>query len=95
MKPQKKPFDTKAFLAKVGEGRSVAVYRKKQAVFSQGDAADSVFYIQKGKVKLSVVSKSGKEAVIAILGAAISSGRVASLGSRCAWRRLPPCRTLP
>ena len=63
------PFDPKSFLAKVGKGRSIGKYRKDQVVFSQGDAADSVFYIQKGKVKLTVVSEQGKEAVVAIHGA--------------------------
>jgi len=61
------PFDPKAFLAKIGEGRSNARYRKEEVVFSQGDVADAVFYIQKGKVKVSVVSEQGKEAVIAML----------------------------
>jgi len=61
-------FDTKAFLARVGDGRSIGKYRKGQVVFSQGDAGDAVFYIQKGKAKLTVVSEQGKEAVIAILG---------------------------
>jgi CRP-like cAMP-binding protein len=62
-------FDPKVFLAKVGKGRSLADYKKKKMVFSQGDPADSIFYIQKGKVKLTVVSEQGKEAVVAILGA--------------------------
>ena len=62
------PFDPATFLAKVGEGRSILVYRKNQAVFAQGDKADAVFYLQKGKVKLTVVSNQGKEAVVAILG---------------------------
>jgi CRP-like cAMP-binding protein len=62
-------FDPKVFLAKVGKGRTLADYKKNQRVFSQGDAADALFYIQNGKVKLTVVSKQGKEAVIAILGA--------------------------
>ena len=48
-------FDPKTFLAKVGEGRSIGSYRKDQVVFSQGDPADAVFYIQKGKVKVTVV----------------------------------------
>jgi CRP-like cAMP-binding protein len=64
----KPPFDPKEFLAKVGGGRTISKYRKKQAVFSQGDAADAVFYIQKGKVKITVLSERGKEAVVAILG---------------------------
>jgi CRP-like cAMP-binding protein len=62
------PFDPKVFLAKVDGGRTISKYRKNQTVFSQGDAADSVFYIQKGKVKITVVSEHGKEAVVAILG---------------------------
>ena len=61
-------FDPKAFLAKVGDGRSIDRYRKHQIVFPQGGPADAVFYIQKGKVKVSVVSEQGKEAVVAVLG---------------------------
>ena len=61
-------FNPKSFLAKVGEGRSIDRYSKDQTVFSQGDPADAVFYIQKGKVKVTVVSEQGKEAVVAILG---------------------------
>ena len=63
------PFDPKSFLAKIGEGRTISEYRKDQIVFSQGDPADAVFYVQKGKVKVAVVSDQGKEAVVAILGA--------------------------
>ena len=62
------PFDPKSFLAVVGEGRSIGRYRKDQIVFSQGDPADAVFYIERGKVKVSVVSEQGKEAVVAMLG---------------------------
>jgi len=62
------PFDPKDFLARVGDGRSIGHYRKNQVVFSQGDAADAVFFIQRGKVKLTVVSEQGKEAVVALLG---------------------------
>jgi CRP/FNR family transcriptional regulator, cyclic AMP receptor protein len=61
-------FDPKSFLATVGEGRSIGKYRKNDVVFSQGEAADAVFHIQKGKVKITVVSEQGKEAVVAILG---------------------------
>src|SRR5580698_4544509 len=61
-------FEPGEFLAKVGGGRTIAKYRKNQKLFAQGDAANSVFYIQKGKVKITVVSVHGKEAVIAILG---------------------------
>jgi len=70
MAPQLKPlFDPKLFLAKVGNGRTISDYRKNQVIFSQGDHGDAVFYIHKGKVKLTVVSSAGKEAVIALLGA--------------------------
>src|SRR5579871_1716270 len=61
------PFDPKDFLSQVGSGRANATYKNKVQIFSQGDVADSVFYIQKGKVKLSVISEHGKEAVVAIL----------------------------
>jgi CRP-like cAMP-binding protein len=66
---RKAPFDPKSFLARVGDGRSIATYAKDQIVFNQGDPADAVFYIQRGKVKISVVSEEGKEAVVRILGA--------------------------
>ena len=66
---KKKPaFDPKTFLSKVGRGRTIAHYRKDQIVFSQGDAADSVFFIESGQVKVTVVSEQGKEAVVAMLG---------------------------
>jgi CRP-like cAMP-binding protein len=60
-------FDPRLFLAKLGVGKSKQEYQDDESVFAQGDAADAVFYIQSGKVKLTVVSKRGKEAVIAIL----------------------------
>ncbi len=74
MKPRKKPndkpdFDLESFLAAAGKGRTLGEYLKSHQVFSQGDPADAIFYIQKGKIKLTVVSKQGKEAVVAILGA--------------------------
>jgi CRP/FNR family transcriptional regulator, cyclic AMP receptor protein len=62
-------FDPKSFLAKVGGGKTVYNYRKNQIVFSQGDPANAVFYIQSGKMKVAVLSPQGKEAVVAILGA--------------------------
>ena len=69
METEKKPmFDPKTFLARAGVGRSLSQYRSSQVVFSQGDPADSVFYIHDGQVKLTVISAQGKEAVIAILG---------------------------
>jgi CRP/FNR family transcriptional regulator, cyclic AMP receptor protein len=65
---RKPPFDPKVFLSKVNGGRSVSDYRTDQVVYRQGDPADSVFYIQSGKVKKTVVSEQGKEAVVALLG---------------------------
>jgi len=62
-----KPFDSKTFLGVVGAGRTIRKYPKDATIFDQGDAADSVFYLQRGKIKLAVVSPRGKEAVIAIL----------------------------
>jgi CRP-like cAMP-binding protein len=64
----KPPFDPKAFLAKTNGGRTISKYRRNQIVFSQGDPADSVFYIQKGKVKKTVLSEQGKEAIVAVMG---------------------------
>jgi len=73
----KLPFDPHIFLTKVGkegskegskEGRTLVNYRKNQKIFSQGEPANAIFYIQKGKVKLTVVSQQGKEAVVGILG---------------------------
>ena len=60
-------FDPRPFLAKLGVGKSKQKYQEDEAVFSQGDAADAVFYVQNGKVKLTAVSTQGKEAVVAIL----------------------------
>jgi CRP/FNR family cyclic AMP-dependent transcriptional regulator len=60
-------FDPRKFLATIGEGRKVVTFAKKQTIFAQGDAADAVFYIQEGKVRLTVVSKIGKEATLGIL----------------------------
>jgi CRP-like cAMP-binding protein len=62
-------FDAESFLGRVGDARSICKYHKGQVVFSQGDLGDSVFYIQKGRAKVTVVSEHGKEVVIAILGA--------------------------
>jgi CRP-like cAMP-binding protein len=60
-------FDPRKFLATIGEGRKVEAFSQKQTIFTQGDAADAVFYIQEGKVRLTVVSKIGKEASLGIL----------------------------
>ena len=64
----KLPFDPKAFLAKANGGRTISTHRQKSVIFTQGDAADAVFYIKSGKVKITIVSKEGKDAVVAILG---------------------------
>jgi CRP-like cAMP-binding protein len=70
MTPRAKPgFNPKDFLAKVGKGKTHTTHPKNHKIFGQGDEAQAIFYIQKGKVKLTVVSQQGKEAVIAILGA--------------------------
>jgi CRP/FNR family cyclic AMP-dependent transcriptional regulator len=61
-------FDPRVFLSKVGRGRTISAYRPNQTVFAQGDAADAVFFIEQGKVKVTVVSEQGKEAVVAMLG---------------------------
>lgn len=63
------PFDPAAFLATAALGREISTHSKKEVIFAQGDVADAVFYIKKGKVKVAVVSKDGKEAVVALLGA--------------------------
>ena len=63
----KTSFDPKVFLAKVGEGKTIVDFRKNEIVFAQGDAANTVFYIQKGRVKVVVLSEQGKEAVVGIL----------------------------
>src|SRR4051794_32665822 len=60
------PFDVAEFLATAGLGKSIASYAKDETIYSQGDPADSVYYVQKGKVKISVVSSEGKEATISL-----------------------------
>ncbi len=81
-KKQTEVFDPQAFLTNAGIGRTVHSYKPKQAVFSQGERADAVFYLQEGRVRLSVLSKQGKEATIALLGAGRFPGRrMPGLGS--------------
>ncbi len=65
---KKHDFDPPAFLATIGEGRKSVLFPKKQMIFAQGDLADAVFYVQTGKVRLTVVSKTGKEATIGVIG---------------------------
>jgi CRP/FNR family transcriptional regulator, cyclic AMP receptor protein len=87
---KKREFDPNTFLATIGEGRKILAVPKKQMVFAQGDAADAVFYIQKGKVRLTVVSKTGKEATIGIVtegnffGEGSLAGQVLRMGSAAA-----------
>ena len=73
-------FNPNMFLATIGEGRKNLTFAKKQAVFAQGDAADAVFYIQKGKVKLTVVSGTGREATLGVLGPGYFFGEGALAG---------------
>jgi CRP/FNR family cyclic AMP-dependent transcriptional regulator len=63
----RKRFDAASFLSKVGKGRSIVPCRKGQVIFRQGDPAEAVFYVQSGRIKLTVVSERGKEAVVAVL----------------------------
>jgi CRP/FNR family transcriptional regulator, cyclic AMP receptor protein len=67
-KRRKVAFEPTTFLAKVGDGKTISKYQKDQVVFSQGNEADAVFYVQTGRIKLTVVSERGKEAVVGILG---------------------------
>ena len=77
---KKRDFDPRKFLATIGEGRKVVAFPRKQTIFAQGDAADAVFYIQEGKVRLTVVSESGKEATLGILNAGEFFGEGALAG---------------
>lgn len=87
-------FDPNTFLATIGEGRRMVAVPKKRTIYAQGDEADAVFYIQKGKVRLTVVSKTGKEATIAIVnegnffGEGSLAGQVRRMGSAAA---ITPC----
>ena len=76
-------FNPANFLATIGDGRKALAVSKKRVIFSQGDRADAVFYIQKGKVRLSVVSKIGKEATIGILGEKSFFGEGSLAGQSC------------
>jgi len=83
-------FDPHAFLATIGEGRKAMLFPKKHTIFAQGDPAEAVFYLQTGKVRLTVVSKTGKEATIGILsdgsffGEGSLAGQVLRMGSATA-----------
>ncbi|MFZ0805234.1 MAG: cyclic nucleotide-binding domain-containing protein, partial [Candidatus Sulfotelmatobacter sp.] len=83
-------FDPNTFLATIGEGRKIVRVLKKQTIYTQGDRADAVFYVQKGKVRLAVVSKAGKEATIGIVsernffGEGALAGQLLRMGSAAA-----------
>ncbi|MGA2100538.1 MAG: Crp/Fnr family transcriptional regulator [Candidatus Sulfotelmatobacter sp.] len=87
---KKLEFDPNTFLATIGEGRKIVSVPKKQKIFTQGDRADAVFYVQKGKVRLTVVSKAGKEATIGIVseknffGEGTLAGQLLRMGSAVA-----------
>jgi len=87
---QKRAFDPNTFLATIGDGRKNVAVAKKQTIFAQGDGADAVFYIQTGKVKLTVVSKTGREATIGMLregnffGEGALAGQALRMGSAAA-----------
>jgi CRP/FNR family cyclic AMP-dependent transcriptional regulator len=94
---KKRDFDPHAFLATISEGRKSVLFRQKQGIFTQGDTADAVFYIQTGKVKLTVVSKTGKEATIGILtdGNFFGEGSLAGQPLRmCSATAMTDCATL-
>jgi CRP/FNR family cyclic AMP-dependent transcriptional regulator len=86
----KREFDPDTFLATIGEGRKMVAVQRKQAIFTQGDGADAVFYVQKGKVRLTVVSKAGKEATIGLVnegnffGEGALAGQLVRMGSATA-----------
>ena len=65
----KKPFDPKMFLSVVGTGKTVSKYRKGEVIFAQGEMADSIYYLQRGRVKVVVLSEQGKEAVVGLIEA--------------------------
>ena len=70
MKSSRRQFDPQAFLAKVGTGKTILTYRKGRIIYAQGEEADKIFYVQSGKVKVTVVSQQGKEAVVGLLESA-------------------------
>jgi CRP/FNR family cyclic AMP-dependent transcriptional regulator len=83
-------FNPETFLGIVGSGKTILKAKKNQILFSQGDASDAVFYVQQGKVKLTVVSSKGKEAIIAVLEPTNFFGEGCRSGSCFAWRPQSP-----
>ena len=91
---QGREFNPSTFLATIGEGRKSLTFARKQKIFAQGDTADEVFYIQKGKVTLTVVSKTGREATVGMLtagdffGEGALAGQAQRMGSAAAMTDL-------
>src|ERR1043166_7185346 len=94
-KGSKAEFDLHAFLANANGGREISTYRANQPVFSQGEPADSVFYVQEGKVKVTVLSEQGKEAIVAILGTGDLCGEGCLAGQKSPVPRMATIASLP
>jgi len=88
-------FDPQVFLDTAGVARKVVEYRRNESIYAQGDAAETVMYIQKGGVKFSVVNGSGKEAVVAMFGPTDFFGEGCMAASRCGWARQQPSHRQP
>ena len=84
---KRRKFDPQTFLSSIDGGRTIVEFLKKQTIFPQGDSADSVFYVQSGKVKLTVVAASGKEATIGILNEGDFFGEGCLTGQPCQWAK--------
>ena len=85
-KKAKRPaFDPKVFLATGNGARTISNYKKDKIIFSQGKPADAVFYIQKGKVKVTVISEQGKEAIVAVMGPDEFCGPYVRSTMKCRW----------
>jgi CRP/FNR family transcriptional regulator, cyclic AMP receptor protein len=98
-KPKKRiEFDSEDFLSNIGQGRTVLSLKKDQTIYAQGDPADAVFFVQKGKVKLTVVSDSGKEAIVGtwsdgdFLGEGCLVGQLKRIGTASAMTECPLLR---
>jgi CRP/FNR family cyclic AMP-dependent transcriptional regulator len=83
VRQKKQSFDPDVFLSMIGEGRRALHFDRKQTIFAQGDTTDAVFYIQSGKIKLTVISSNGKEATIGILGEGYFFGEGCLAGQPC------------
>jgi CRP-like cAMP-binding protein len=94
---KRREFDPKTFLSTIDGGRKIATFAKKETIFAQGDSSDAVFYIQEGKVKLTVVSDAGKEATIGILNESAFFGEGCLTGQRlrlCSASALTDCSVM-